>query len=307
MADEMNGNTDNSNRPKGSNRTPSPKRSTPPRHTGAEHVAEQVAIKDPDAVQKGIIDVWGWVEDNAKVIAALVVLLVLAGIAHVAFNAYWDRQERKAQGEYFAAESKYAKLKEGFDRAKFKGLVPTPKTATPEKAEAATGDLAKDYGSVLPELEKVAKDRDGTTAGAQAAILVAETYLEYKQADKAAEYAQLPAKSLAKSNVLAPLSQVLLGNAHAAKPDCAAAVKVWQDVLDNKNAAFLHGEVGLRSGICFENMNQPDKAAEMYRKVTVDDAQSASATTAKGLLRALEVRGGSTAAPAAAAAAQPKG
>jgi predicted negative regulator of RcsB-dependent stress response len=288
---------------RGSNITKSPKRSAPPRHTGAEHVAEQVQIKDPDAVQKGIIDVWGWVEDHAKILAAALVLLIIAGIAHVVTHAYWDRQERKAQGEYFAAESKYAKIKEGFDRAKLKGLVPPSKT-TPEKADvAASGDLSKDYGSVLPELEKVARERNGTTAGAQAALLVGETYLEYKQADKAAEFAELPVKGLSKKNVLNPLARVLWGNALATKNDCAGAVKIWQEVLDDKGAGFLHGEVGLRSGLCFESMNQPEKATEMYRKVTVDDAQSASATTAKGLLRALEVRGAKAPAPAD----QPKG
>lgn len=301
MADDINNDTEKTNRTRGSNFTKSPKRSTPPRHTGAEHVAEQVQIKDPDALQKGIIDIWGWVEDHAKILAAVLVLLVIAGLAHVAFHSYWDRQERKAQAEYFAAESKFAKIKEGFDRAKYKGLIPPSKT-NPEKADTpATGDLAKDYGSVLPELEKVARERSGTAAGAQAAILVGETYLEYKQADKAAEFAEMPVKALSKSNVLNPLGRVLWGNALAAKNDCAGAVKVWQDVLDDKNTAFLHGEVGLRSGICYESMNQPEKATEMYRKVTLEDAQSASATTAKGLLRALEVRG------AKAPVSEPKG
>lgn len=264
---------------------------TPVRSAGAEHAAEQAAIRNPDAVQKGLIDVWGWVEDNAKLLAGLLVLLILAGIAHIVMHSYWDRQEKKAQADYFAAESKYTKIKEGFDRAKYKALIP-PTASKPEGVsdQPASGDLQKDYGSVLADLEKVAREHKGTTAAAQAAILLAGTYLDYKQADKALEFAELPVRDLGQNHLLSQLSRLLTGNAQATKGDCAAAVKTWQDVLDNKNANYLHGEAALRSGLCFETMNQSDKAMEMYRKVTSEDPQSASANTAKGLLRALEVK-----------------
>lgn len=282
-----NGTNDTTNQPNSAKRPVG----KPVRSSGAEHAAEQAAVRNPDAVQKGIIDVWGWVEDNAKLLAGLLLLLIIAGIAHVIMHSYWDRQERKAQSDYFAAESKYTKIKESFDRAKFKALVP-PTATKPESAtdQAATGDLQKDFGSVLPDLEKVARDHKGTTAGAQAAILLAGTYLDYKQADRALEFAELPSRELGKKHLLAQLSQMLLGGAQAVKGDCGAAVKTWQDVLDNKNANALHGEAALRSGLCFETMNQPEKAMEMYRKVSADDPQSAAANTAKGLLRALEIK-----------------
>ncbi len=267
------------------------------------HLADQIPVKDPDAVQKGIIDFWGWVEDNAKWIAVLGVIGVIAGIAHVVFHSIWDRQERKAQEAYYAVESNYTKIKEGFDRAKLRALMPSapaPKPGEPSD-QPATGDLTKDYGTVVSDLEKLARDHHGTTAGAQAALLAGQTYLQYKQPDKAIELAEMPVKALGNKHLLASLSRVLWGSALATKGDCAGAVKVWQEILDNKSANFLHGEAGLRSGLCYESMNQNDKAAEMYRKVTTENAQSASASTAKGLLRALEVRGQSAPQPQPAA------
>ena len=269
-----------------------PRGKTPPTH----HMTDDLQIRDPDAVQKGIIDIWGWVEDNVKVLAGLLVILVVGGIVYVCAQAYNDHQEKKAQTDYFAVESKYTKLHDGFEKAKYKAMMPAataPKDA-PGDSAAASGDLAKDYGSLPADFEKVAHDHSGTAAGAQAALTAGQLYLEYKQADKAVELAQMPVKALGKNDLLAQLSRVLWGTALAAKNDCAGAVKVWQDVLDNKSASYLYGEASLRSGVCYETMNQPEKAAEMYRRVTTDGGASTLGTSAKSLLRALEVRTKST-------------
>lgn len=268
--------------------------------SNADHPA--IDVKDPDAVQKGIIDFWGWVEHNSKVVVALVAVAFLAAIAYVIFNSFKSYQERSAQKDYYAAELKYTKLREGYDRAKFKAMMPPGAAAAEDKTKTpdapASGDVTKDYGAALSDLEKVARDHAGTSAGAQAAILAGETYLEYKQADKAAEVLQLPVKALSDKHLLANLAKMAYGSALATKGDCQAAVGVWQQVLDKKSAVFLHADAGLRSGLCFEQMNQPDKAAEMYRKVTAEAADSAASTTAKGLLRAIEL-GKSRPAPAA--------
>ena len=250
----------------------------------------QVDIKNPDAVQKSILDFWGWIESNIKIVLALVVVLIIAAIANVAFHSFRGYQERKAQETYYSVEAKFTKIREGFDRAKYKALMPALAKDDKSTDKAATGDLAKDYGTVISDLEKVARDQAGTVAGGQAAILAAETYLEYKQPEKAIEVAQVAAKSLGDKNLVGSLSKVLLGSAMATKGDCQGAVGVWQQILDNKAAVFLHSDVSLRSGLCYEQLGQADKAAEMYRKVAADGSDSASASTAKGLLRALELK-----------------
>lgn len=233
---------------------------------------------------------WDFVENNAKLIAALIVVAVLGGLGYVGFQYVQKRQERAASTAFYAVEARYTKLKDGFDRARLQNLMPGMAPKDSPDAKPSTGNLEQDYGTVITDLEKVARDHAGTSAGAQAAILAAETYLAYNQPDKAIEIAQVPAKNMSGKNMLASLSKVMWGSALAAKGDCQTAVGIWQQVVETKQVGFLHPDVNLRTGICYEQMNQLDKAAEMYRKVTSEASESVAGQTAKGLLRAIEMK-----------------
>jgi tetratricopeptide (TPR) repeat protein len=252
--------------------------------------APPLPVHNPDQIQKTLLDGVSWVQRNMKVLVAVGVVFVIAAVAHIVAHSFWDYQERKAQEAYYAAESKFTKLKEGFDRAKLQAMMPAGMGQSQATDKPATGNLEADFGALITEFEKVAREQAGTAAGAQAAIVAAETYLEYNQPEKAAEVAGIAVQKLNKKHLLNHLARIQLGSALAAKGDCQGAVTEWEKVLSNKQAAFLHAEAGLRSGMCFESMNQPEKAAEMYRKVTADNADSTAAGTAKGLLRAIEVK-----------------
>lgn len=252
--------------------------------------SHRIEVRNADPLQAGLAGGLNWVEENAKLVAALVVIAILGGIGYIGLQLVGKRQERQAQEAYFAAEAKYAKIKEGFERAKFKAFLPPEQQASQPDAQAASGDLSKDYGTVVADLEKVAKDYAGTTASAQAALLAADTYLQYKQADKALELAQIPAQKLSKDHTLHHLGSVMWGNALAAKEDCQGAISQWQQVLEQPKATYLHADVSLRAGLCLEKMGQNDRAAEMYRKASSVAPESGAAQTAKGLLRALEMK-----------------
>lgn len=272
-----------------------------PTTPGAHHIE----IKDADAVQAGLAGGFNWIEDNAKIFVALIVCAILGGLGYVGVQYVGRRQEAQAQDAYYKVESSFMKKREEFERSKYKAFMPAEQTKDMPAAAAATGDLGKDYGSLITDLEKVATEHAGTAAGGQAAILVAETYLTYKQPEKAIELAQLPANKLSKDHTIGQLGRVIWGNALAAKGDCAAAVTVWQPLLNLKDASFLQSDVAVRSGLCFEQLGQTDNAMEMYRKASAASPDAAAATTAKGLLRALEFKGATTTASAAASAAAP--
>ena len=274
-----------------------------PAQPGKSSDAENLNVHDPDAIQGGMISFWHLVEHNSTLVVGLI-LAIVVGTAGYGIRNWWiDRNEKKAQDAYYAVEAKYMKLKEGFDRAKMKDLMPAEKD---EKTAAApaTGDLAKDYGSIPTDFEKVARDNPSTSAGAQAAIIASDLYLSHGQPDKAVEIAQVPAKTLGSKTLLGSLVTVAWGNALAAKDDCAEAVKIWKQVLDSSAAAFLHADAGLRSGLCYEALNQPDKAREMYQKVTAEGADSMAGATAKSLLRALNAKSPIMSSPAPTAPAK---
>lgn len=229
-----------------------------------------------------------FVENNAPLLGAVFAIVVIAAVIYEGVQFVQKRHELSAATAFYPIESQYSKLKEGFDKAKMQNFMPSAKTAAP--TSAATGDLQKDYGAVLPELEKIANENAGTTAGAQAAMDLADIYLNYKQPEKAVDFAKTAAEKLNSHNTLAPLARVLWGTALAQKGDCAAAVTVWQQVIDDKSAAFLVPNVSLRSGLCYEKMSQNDKAAEMYHRVVADAEQTSDGQTAKTYLRAIDLK-----------------
>ncbi len=275
----------------GPNDTTLPPRTNQASGSRTPPVQHRIEVKDADQVQEKLVGGFNWLEDNSKIVVALIVIAVLGGLAYAGVQIVTNRQEKSAQADYYKAEAPFTKKKEAFEKSKFKAFMPAnaeDKTPT----EVASGDISKDYGPLLTDLESVAKDHAGTAAGGQAALLAGQTYLEYKQPDKAIEYAQLAGSKLPKDSTLGVLGKVLWGNALSAKGDCQGALGVWQQVLDTKTAAYLHPDVSVRSGVCFEKMGQNDRALEMYRSASAV-AESASAGTAKGLLRALELKSGS--------------
>ena len=265
-----------------------------------EDALHHIEIRNADAFQKTLVSGVSWAEKNAKLIVALLVIAILGGLGYAGLQWVGRKQERAAQEAYYAAESKFTKLKEGFERAKFKAFMPEQSKDDPKAppAVAATGDLAKDYGTVIDDLDRIAHEFAGTTGGAQAGILAGETYLSYKQADKAIAVVQVAAQKLKPTQTLQQLSQVLWGNALAAKDDCQGAVGVWQQVLSNPSAAYLASDVSLRSGLCFEKLGQNDRALEMYRAASLASGDSSSGQAAKGFKRALELKSKPAAAPA---------
>ncbi|HVK62637.1 MAG TPA: tetratricopeptide repeat protein [Bdellovibrionales bacterium] len=227
-----------------------------------------------------------WAEEHAKLIVSVAVGAIVVALGFIGWQYLGKRQERTAQDAYYAVAQKYEKAREEFERAKFNEFAPADQK-TPG-AKAATGDLQKDYGTIVTDLESVARDHAGTAAGAQAAILASNTYIEYKQPEKAIEISRMTADKLSDSHTLKQLTNMMLGNALAAKGDCQEAVTVWQKIIDNSKATFLHGDASLRAGLCFELLGKNDQALEMYRKASA--SESGAASTARGLMRALEVK-----------------
>lgn len=249
-------------------------------------IATTEGIRNPDAVQETLLAASSWIEKNAKLLAGLIAVAILVGIGFIISEWLGSRAERKAQEAYYAIEAKYTKIKEGFDRAKLGALAQDTK----EKPQLPSGDLNKDYGTISSELESFARENAKTSAGAQAAILAANLYLTYQQPEKAVEIAQIPATNLSGNRLLANLAKILWGSALADKGDCNGAIKVWGEVLNNSAMTALHGDAALRTGLCYEALNDTDKAREFYLKVTAQSEDSGAAATAKGLLRALEAK-----------------
>lgn len=229
-----------------------------------------------------------------SLIVGLAILLGVGGFGYVILDYFNARSERLASEGLYNVEADYLKTREQFERARMEALEPTPKAdgkeAKKEAAVPATGDLEKDYGKVVAGFEKFLEKDAKTAAAAQAALMLAGIYVEYKQPEKAISALDKVLQKLKPSELLYGLAQLTRGSALAAKGDCTQAIASWQAVAEGPSNPFLQPDALLKSGVCYESLKQFDKAAEMYRRINEKFSDTAAAKTAKVLLRALQIQ-----------------
>ena len=235
-----------------------------------------------------------------EVVVALAVLFVVTGIGYSAYEVLSKRSDVKAAQALFAVESEYLEKKKAFKAAASgEGDALAGKEAAKEKSAAGkkptttapSGDLNADYGPSVQGLENVMREYAQAPAGTQAAILLAELQLEYKQPEKAVATLDQALVHRRSDEMLFAIGHLLRGTALAEKGDCQQAISAWGKVAESKENAFLRPEALLKSAVCHENLNQTDEAQRLYKRVSEEFPESGAAQTAKTMLRALRMRG----------------
>jgi predicted negative regulator of RcsB-dependent stress response len=235
-----------------------------------------------------------FLEANWTSVVAGLAVIAIGSLLYASYDYFTHRAEAKAEDALYLAESPYVKAKEGFDKAKMKALMPAfgeSDESGAATAKPATGDLEKDYGSSVAGLEGVIDAYPKSHAAQQAGLDLASIYLDYKQPDKAAAAIVKATATASAKDVIGALALTALGDVRAAQGQCEAAIAAWKRILDEPRAAYLHGELTVKTGVCYENLKQNDKALEAYRKTTQDFGDTAAARTARSLMRAIELRG----------------
>lgn len=252
---------------------------------------ELESIRDRDPLQEGMLSFVEFLEANKALVAGLIAIAILGAVGYVGWGVLETRREKSAQEALYAVEKPFTEKREKFEQAKFASLNggKLDELVKAGTAVVATGDLTKDYGTLLDGLEDFAKAHPGTMAGVQAALMASETRIQYKQAEQSIPALEATVKATKASTLVGGLARMGAGNAQAAAGKCDQALKSWEEVLSAKDVSFLHSEAALRSGLCLEKAGDKAKAIEMYRKASSESDKSSSAQTARTLLRALEL------------------
>ncbi len=258
-------------------------------------------LKKPDVFLQTMETSVSFLEKYKVLLGVAVVLLVTGSFVRLAVDHFHEQTELKGADALYAVEAGYLKLREGFERAKMEAIAPIPPKPDEKKEPTvlATGDLTKDYGSSVSGLEQVVHDHPQTAGGAQAALLLSELYLEYKQPEKALPPLEKVSEHLNKKGMLYGLVHMMHGTVLATQGNCAAAVDQWQAVVSSEASQHLHPDALLKSGICYESLKQNDKAMAAYQRLMSEFVESTAAQTAKTLLRVLNLRQNNSAAPTA--------
>ena len=258
--------------------------------TGELH-NELESIRHRDPLQEGMLSFVDFLERNKSAVAGFLLVALIGGIGYVGWDLLAARREKSAQEAFYVVEKPFTDKRDKYDQAKYAALGggKLDEMIKAGTAVKASDDLTKDFGVLVDDLETFAKKNSGTTAGIQAAMMAAETRIQYKQPDRALATLEDAVKATKSNTMIGGLARMSTGNALANAGKCDQALKSWEEVLSAKDISFLHSEAALRAGLCLEKSGDKAKAIEMYRKASAESERSTSAQTARTLLRALEL------------------
>lgn len=235
-------------------------------------------LKSPDQVTQTLRQGFVWTTAHSKIVITVVLAFIVVGSGISLMGYFAEKKETAQQEKYFLLEKAYTQKKADFEASaraeSMAAQAKNSKTPPPavDPAKKATGDMEKDFGSVIAGFESFINEEPKTKAAQMAALNLSDIYLNYNKSDEAIAALNKVQAGLDKKDVLTSLVWMQLGNAQANKQDCQGAVQTWQKIVSSKSLAFSHGEAKLRMGLCFESMNDLAKAEEIYTEVSKADA-----------------------------------
>lgn len=241
-------------------------------------------VKGPDLFTTDLKKGFVWTVVHTKLVAIVVAVALIVGGGYAAITSMNESKERDAQAKYYDLEIAVSKK-----RAQFEGGA-NPDPLTPDEKQnvlKASGDLNKDYGSLVTDLNTFVEAHPNQVAGAMAALNLASLQNEYK--DAATALVTLKKVGVPKGMVGA-LLQMETASLSANAGDCGSAIKIWETLVKQESAAFLKAEAKLKMGLCAESTGDVAKAESLYKEVEFESKDSSSGRAAKQYLRLLSQR-----------------
>jgi tetratricopeptide (TPR) repeat protein len=268
-------------------------------------------IRNPDQLTQGLNNLADFVRKNAVIFGVIILGIIAIGGIVTVLDYVKTQKEEKLQGEMSGAEREYTDKKSKFKeadradelKAAAKDVKKSPKKDAKDEAKdekkpelvKASGDLQKDYGSVVDRFQSILAKDPTTKAGQMSAIYLAELYNQYKKPDEAIQSLDKAVPKNEANDMLSALVLNLKAGLIADKGDCPKAVDIWQKLMNDKKTTYMHDEAKLRMAMCYEKMNEPVKAEQYYTELSKaapgeDGGDRAVSEDAKKYLRLLKVR-----------------
>lgn len=227
-------------------------------------------VKSPDQMTKTLRQGFNWTTAHSNMVMGAIALFVVAGVGYSLYGYFSEKKEMTQQEKYFVLEKNYTDTKRGFDeatRAELMAAQNKDKKAPVPTGKKASGDLQADYGTVITGFEAFIGETPNSKAAQMAALNLSDIYLTYKKNEEALSALQKVEKGLDQDDALTSLVWMQMGNVLANKNDCQGAIQKWESITKVKSLTYAHDEAKLRMGLCFESMNDLEKAEMLYAEV----------------------------------------
>ncbi len=214
-----------------------------------------------------------FLEKNLKTIALGFMAVVVLGLGFSLVSGQSERSEKAAQEAFTPIQAKLVQLKEQNQQ--------TQKDVKEPRTEVNVADLKKD-------LEGFIAQHPATVASQIAGLSLSEIYASEKNMVEALNtLKKVETKSSVLSNtlVLKKMGQLL-----ADSDQCKEAIDIWNKVLNNKKAEFTFSDVQIKQALCYQKLNETQKAEELLTKVKNNktEGQEQSSLEAEKVLRLIQ-------------------
>jgi ATP/maltotriose-dependent transcriptional regulator MalT len=257
--------------------------------------------KEKDILQVSGINTMGWVEKHIPTVLMVLGVAFVIGLGLVVINHFRSKAEVTAMETYFKVEKDYLKKKDGFKMAAEKAAHPETEKENTKKTDdkkfdvelVATGDIEKDYGSIITDFKNVVTQYNGSTAAALSALHLAEIYNQYKKAEDGFSVIEGQKNKINENSLVGGLLMQTYGTLLANQGKCADANKVWGTLLGKSKLSFMESELKIKMALCHESLGDLEKARAILQEVSAKGGEgkdgSRFTTQAKQYLRLLNM------------------
>lgn len=235
--------------------------------------------KEPDIFISTSENLLKKIEEQKALLGVILLIVVVAGGGWLGYHYLQTRGEAKASAEIYQYEAPIEQKKEELAKADDKEA---DKAKSKDKAPI---DFDSQYAPLTQKLEESILKHQKTAAAKMSAVQLIGFYLEHQKFELAQSLLnkmQLSDGSLMTGLLLVQKATLLLN-----KQEFDTSAELFQEIVNNKNLEFLHPQALLRMGICFEKLQNIERARELYTRVSTDYPDSEASRAAKFYLRLL--------------------
>lgn len=228
---------------------------------------------------------------NQKIVFSVALVLLLVGAGYVAWDRVNFSKEIAVQEEFYAIEKSYLKTKEAFDKAeadqKEKAMAEASKKDQAKKGSAAestdsktastplaSGDLTKDYGSVVAGWNKLIDAHPSSKAAAMASLELSQLHLKYKDSKEALLVLSKVKNQQNSDHFLGAMVFHSYAKLLSNQGQCQEAIGIWEGLEKKKKLGFLVEQSQMGRALCLESLGQTEKAEAVFKDLAASGDNS---------------------------------
>lgn len=232
-------------------------------------------VRKPDQFLLILNRAFEWMVSRVALIGGVFVLFVIFGGGWAIWSHLSQSTELTWMAKYAPIEKALGEKKRGFQEAlqREQARKNDPKTQKEAVSGLPTGSFSEDYGALAGDLQKIIQEAPKSRAAELAALNLAALQAEHQQLKEALSTLEKVNVSNRTKDLVGALTVNMKASLMASLDRCDDALTIFEKVLKDNQAAFMHQEVKLRMGLCYEKKNDLDRAQALYSEVSTSSPE----------------------------------